>query len=110
VAATLAYRERVERGFQEDTRNEEILFPGYVRRAHLGTFKHLTEVTDRKGAMHVFVSKTTQTEDSDSQGAQPIFTPDEESLFDEQVHVESGSQSWAIGRAEHPTFSRLQCL
>jgi hypothetical protein len=81
------------------------LFPEYVHRPTLGTFgRHRKEVIDTKGAkVHVFVSKSTQTEDSDSEdsdskdsdsnniavSAISIVTPDEKSLSDEQVRVES---------------------
>jgi hypothetical protein len=72
------------------------LFPGYVHRPTLGTFgRHLTEVLDRKGAkVHVFVSKSTQTEESDSSeeinvNSVSIVTPNEDTLSDEQVRVES---------------------
>jgi 25S rRNA (uracil2634-N3)-methyltransferase len=71
------------------------LFPGYVHRPTLGTFgRHLTEVLDRKGAkVHVFVSKSVHTKDSDSEESNvnsvSIFTPDEKALSDDQVRVES---------------------
>jgi hypothetical protein len=72
------------------------LFPGYVHRATLGTFGgRMKEVPDRKGAkVHVFASKSTQTEDSVSSEESnvksvSIVTPNEESLSDEQVRVES---------------------
>jgi 25S rRNA (uracil2634-N3)-methyltransferase len=66
------------------------LFPGYVHRATLGTFGgRMKEVPDRKGAnVHVFESKSNQTDDSDVNSVS-IVTPDEESLSDEQVRVES---------------------
>jgi hypothetical protein len=75
------------------------LFPGYVHRPTLGTFAgHLTEVPDRKDAtVHVFGSKATQTKDIDSLF---IVVPDDISLSDEQVRVESISilDAWQ-GRA-----------
>jgi hypothetical protein len=94
------------------------LFPQYVHRATLGTFGgRMEEVPDRKGAkVHVFVSKSTQAEDSDSEDSNlklvSIVTPDEKSLSDEQVRVESISilDNWH-GRAPNILEIRLRiCL